>query len=251
MDIEIIPVLSDNYTYLLHDGTAVAVVDPAEADAVCQVLASRGLRLTHILNTHHHLDHIGGNHALKERFGAVLVGPKADAHRIPDLDRGVEDGDRVAFGGTEALVIGTPGHTSGHIAFWFEQDRALFCGDALFSLGCGRLFEGTPDQMWASLARLRELPDDTWVYCGHEYTRSNARFAVALDPDNAVLNRRAMEIIEAREAGRPSIPSILGDEKRANPFLRCDEPAFQELFHMPGKTPPEVFAELRALKDRV
>ncbi len=252
LDIALIPLLSDNYAYLLRDpktGT-VAVVDPAEADPVAARIEAGPGRLDLILNTHHHGDHIGGNEALKARYGAAVVGPAADRHRIASLDRGLVEGDRVAVGAAEAEVFETPGHTSGHIALWFPESHALFAGDTLFALGCGRLFEGTPAEMWSSLLKLRRLPDDTRVYCGHEYTQSNARFAVTVEPDNAALAARAAEIDALRGRGEPTIPSTLDVEKRTNPFLRADDPATQAAVGMAGADPAAVFAEIRGRKDR-
>ncbi len=250
-EIEIVPALSDNYVYLAHDaaGGATAVIDPAEAAPVMAALERRDWQLTHILNTHHHFDHIGGNAELVERYGATLVGPRADSARIPGLDVEVGDGDSYTVGGQTARVFDVPGHTSGHIAFWFEDSRALFCGDTLFALGCGRMFEGTPEQFWSSLAKLRALPDDTRIYCGHEYTQSNARFALSVDPDNPALQAAARRIDSLRARGERTIPSELGEEKRANPFLRADEAAMQRLVGMEGAAPEAVFAEIRRRKD--
>ncbi len=251
LEVELIPALSDNYVYLAHDpdSGATAVVDPAEAAPVLAALERRGWRLTHILNTHHHNDHIGGNTELKARFDVPIVGPRADAARIPGIDVEVGDGDRYTVGTQEAQVFDTPGHTRGHIAFWFADSDVLFCGDTLFALGCGRMFEGTPAQMWDSLLKLRRLPDSTRVYCGHEYTQSNARFAVTVDPDNAELAERAKQIDALRAEGRPTIPSTLGEEKRTNPFLRADDPAVQAAVGMAGADPVAVFAEIRKRKD--
>ncbi|MBX6321677.1 MAG: hydroxyacylglutathione hydrolase, partial [Rhodospirillaceae bacterium] len=198
----------------------------------------------------HHPDHSGGNLALKAATGATVVGPQADAARIPGIDVGVEEGRPFAFGAVEAQILFIPGHTRGHIAFWFPAAEALFCGDTLFSLGCGRMFEGTAPQMWASLGKLRALPDATRVYCGHEYTQANARFALTVDPDNPALRRRAAEVDRRRARGEPTIPSILGEEKAANPFLRADDPAVAAGVGLPGADPVRVFAEVRGRKDR-
>jgi hydroxyacylglutathione hydrolase len=251
MDIHLIPAFSDNYIYLLRDPAsgAVGVVDPGDADPVIEELERRGWRLTTIFNTHHHNDHIGGNAELKARYGATVIGARADAHRIPDLDTALDEGDRVAFGTETGTVIAVPGHTSGHIAFHFPDQQALFCGDTLFALGCGRLFEGTAEQMWTSLSKLRALPDSTRVYCGHEYTQSNARFAVTIEPDNAELRARVDEIADLRAQGRPTIPSTMGLERRTNPFLRADEPSVQRALGMAGAAPAAVFADIRKRKD--
>ena len=252
LTVELLPALSDNYIYLLHeaDSGTTAVVDPAEPGPVIAALERNGWSLDWILNTHHHMDHIGGNAALKERYGARIVGPRAEVSRIADMDRTVGQGDEVAVGGETARVFETPGHTSGHIAYWFETSKALFCGDTLFALGCGRLFEGTPAQMWDSLSKLRDLPDETRIYCGHEYTAGNAQFAVTIEPDNAELAARAEEIAATRARGEPTIPSLLGLEKRTNPFLRADLPELQAAIGMPNASTVTAFAEVRGRKDR-
>lgn len=251
LDIVLVPALSDNYVYLLHDAAsgATAVVDPGEAAPVEAALAERGWTLTHILNTHHHADHIDGNEALKAKYGATLVGPKAEADRIPDMDVTVAEGDTYDFAGHTAQVYETPGHTTGHISFYFADSDALFPGDTLFSLGCGRMFEGTPAQFWDSLRKLRALPDSTYIYCGHEYTASNAKFALSIDGDNDALKARATEIEELRAEGRPTIPSLLGQEKAINPFLRADDPKIAAAVGKSGADPVEVFAAVRKGKD--
>ncbi|MCR6633197.1 MAG: hydroxyacylglutathione hydrolase [Magnetospirillum sp.] len=250
--IEQIPVLSDNYVYLLHEpeSGATAAVDPAVAEPVLAALAARNWRLTHILNTHHHGDHTGGNLELKQATGAAVVGAGKDSERIPGIDVEVREGDTFLLGHAAAMVLETPGHTSGHIAFWFPDSHALFCGDTLFSLGCGRLFEGTPEQMWASLSKLRDLPADTRVYCAHEYTASNGRFARLVERDNIELAARLDQVTRLRAAGRPTVPSPLSEERAANPFLRADQPAVARAVGLePGTEPARVFAELRRRKD--
>ena len=251
MQIEIVPVLSDNYVYLLRDdgSDATAVVDPGEAEPVEAALARLGWRPTHILNTHHHGDHIGGNAALKARFGCTLVGPRAEAARIPGLDVTLGDEEVWRFGGQEVRFLDVPGHTRGHGAFWFEETGHLFCGDALFALGCGRLFEGTPAEMWASLCKLRDLPADTQVWCGHEYTLSNARFAADLLPGDPAVASRLHETQALRDQGRPTLPTTIGRERLSNPFLRADDPAVQAAVGLPGGDPAAVFAEVRRRKD--
>jgi hydroxyacylglutathione hydrolase len=252
MDIQLILAFSDNYVYLFKDpaSEAVGIVDPGEAKPVLAALDRLGWRPTHIFNTHHHADHIGGNGVLKQRFGCTIVGPAADRHRIPDLDVAVGEEDAYRFGSQEVRVFETPGHTSGHIALWFSEASALFSGDTLFALGCGRLFEGTPAQMWNSLLKLRALPADTRIYCGHEYTLSNARFAVTVDPDNPALKERAANIAVLRDAGKPTIPTTLGMERATNPFLRADDPDVAAAVGLAGADPVEVFAEIRRRKDQ-
>lgn len=250
--IDQIPVLSDNYIYLVHEPETdrTAVVDPAEAEPALQRAEAMGWRITHILNTHHHGDHVGGNLEIKARTGCTIIGPRADADRIPGLDEAVSTGDTVRLGAATAAVFDVPGHTRGHIAYHFADDNALFCGDTLFSLGCGRMFEGTPPQFWASLQTLRALPDGTRVYCAHEYTESNLRFALSIDPDNEALKARGREVERLRAAGLPTVPSILAEEKQANPFLRADDPTLAARLGLPAATPEAVFAEVRGRKDR-
>jgi hydroxyacylglutathione hydrolase len=245
-----IPVLRDNYVYLLHDEAsgATGVVDPSVAEPVLAQLAETGWRLTHILNTHHHPDHTGGNLEIKRATGAIVVGPRADRDRIPGIDVAVADGERYALGSEAAEVFDVPGHTRGHIAYWFKDSRALFCGDTLFLMGCGRLFEGTPEQMWRSLGKLRRLPGETRVYCGHEYTQANARFALTVDPENAALVARARRVDALRAEGKSTVPGTMADELATNPFLRADQPALQEAAGAPGD-PVATFAAIRRRKD--
>jgi hydroxyacylglutathione hydrolase len=250
-DIHLVPCLNDNYAYLIHEQRtkSVAVVDPSEAAPVIDALQARGLKLTHILNTHHHFDHTGGNLELKERTGARIIGPRADADRIPGIDIQVGEGDLLAIGTAIARVFDIPAHTRGHIAFWFEEDKAVFTGDTMFAMGCGRLFEGTPAQMWTSLSNLARLPADTRVYCGHEYTQSNGRFALSLEPENTDLVQRMKQVNELREKGLPTIPSTIGLELKTNPFLRPSSSELRRSLSMENAETVEVFAETRRRKD--
>jgi hydroxyacylglutathione hydrolase len=250
--IDQVPVLSDNYVYLVHDpdSGATAAVDPAVAGPVLAAAARRGWTLTHILNTHHHGDHTGGNSEIKRATGCTVIGNRHDAARIPALDVGVAEGETVTLGTQVARVFDVPGHTVGHIAYWFEDSAALFCGDTLFSIGCGRLFEGSPAQMWDSLSKLRALPPETRVYCAHEYTQANIRFALSVDPENDALAARADEVSRLRGAGQPTVPSTLGEEAAANPFLRADDPALAARLGLAGADPVAVLAEVRGRKDR-
>lgn len=252
LDIRLIPALSDNYIHLVRDAEtgAVAIVDPAEAEPVEMALADLGWRPTLILNTHHHADHTAGNADLKARWHIPVIGPAADRDRIPDIDQAYGEGQVFRLGNRPVRVFDTPGHTSGHIAFWFEDGGALFSGDTLFSLGCGRLFEGTPAQMWDSLCKLRALPPETRVYCGHEYTLSNARYAVSIDPGNPDLAARLAEVERLRLALEPTLPTTLAREMATNPFLRADRPEMAAAMGLPpGSNPVEVFAAIRRGKD--
>ena len=251
LEIALVPLLKDNYGYLLHEPKSglTAVLDPSEAEPVLEAVAARGWRLSHILNTHHHGDHCGGNRELKAANGARVVGPAYDRARIPAIDEAVDEASGFRFGEAQARVLFIPGHTRGHIAFWFEDAQALFCGDTLFSLGCGRMFEGDAVMMWGSLSKLRALPGETRVYCGHEYTEANARFALTVDPDNKALQARSAAVKRLRAEGRPTIPSMLAEERAANPFLRADDPAMAERLGLAGRPAHEVFGEIRRRKD--
>jgi hydroxyacylglutathione hydrolase len=249
MDVLLIPAFADNYIHLLIRDDAVGIVDPGDPMPVIAALDRQGLVPTHIFNTHHHADHIGGNATLKERFGCPIIAARRDLARIPGVDIAVGAGDRVGFGATSAAVIETPGHTQGHIAFHFDAEGALFAGDTLFSLGCGRRFEGSAEEMWDSLDRLRRLPGQTLLYCGHEYTESNARFALSIDGANPDLRTRAEAVAALRAEGRPTLPSPLDQECATNPFLRADNAVIQAAIGMDGGEPAAVFAELRRRKD--
>jgi len=233
-----IPMLSDNYSWLLKDSVSgkVGIVDPAESDPAVEVIEATGGKLDYIFLTHHHGDHIDGVAALVARYHPVVVGNAADAHRLPKLDIAVHEGDLVNFGAAKARVIDTPGHTIGHISYVFADGGILLPGDTLFSLGCGRLFEGTAEDMFRSMRKFDDLPDATLVCCGHEYTASNARFALAKDPENEALKARAAEVADLRATNQPTIPVSLGTERATNPFLRAKDAA--------------ALRELRAQKDK-
>jgi hydroxyacylglutathione hydrolase len=241
------PCLEDNYGYLVRDATTgvTAAIDTPSAAAIEAALRQKGWRLDYILNTHHHDDHAGGNLELKAKTGCRIAGPRADAARIPGIDIALGDGDHFDLGSRRATVLDTPGHTRGHIVYVFAADSAAFVGDTLFAMGCGRLFEGTPAQMWNSLQKLLRLPDDTRVYCAHEYTQKNARFALSVEPGNADLVERAAEVDRLRAMGLPTVPTTIGRERRTNPFLRPDSPALRATLGLPGASLVEVFAETR------
>ena len=245
--------LNDNYGALVHDSAtgATACVDVPEAGPTLAALAERGWNLTDILITHHHADHIQGVPDLKAKFPkAKIWGPAKDAARIPFLDHELKEGDTARVGSLGAKVIETPGHTLGHIAFHFDEDDVAFCGDTLFSLGCGRVFETPHAVMWSSLAKLAALPGETRIYCGHEYTEANGRFAATVEPGNPVLKARIEEVAKLRAARQPTLPTTIAAELAANPFLRVEEPAIQAALGMTGAEPAAVFAELRVRKDR-
>ncbi len=244
--------LQDNYGVLLHDGAtgATAAIDAPEESAVEAALAATGWRLTDILVTHHHADHTGGIAELKARHRCRVVAPHGEATRIPLVDTTVRERDKVAVGGLEGQVYETPGHTAGHISYFFASEKLAFVGDTLFSIGCGRVIEGTPEMMWQSLLKLRSLPDDTRIYCGHEYTQANIRFAKTIEPRNATLAAREKEVDKLRAERKPTIPSTLGQEKAANPFLRADLPDVAKSVGLADKPAWEVFAEIRARKNR-
>jgi hydroxyacylglutathione hydrolase len=252
LNVELIPAFQDNYIYLLRTPGSddVGIVDAGDAVPALAELDRQGLRLTHIFNTHHHPDHVGGNDALKARFPyAKLVGPASEKARIAGMDVTLKDGDTYAFGTIHFKTIAVPGHTAGHIALFSQDGNAVFCGDTLFAMGCGRMFEGTAPQMWNSLGRLKGLPPETRVYCGHEYTQNNARFTLTVDPTNQAAVDRAQEVNRLRAQGKPTIPSTIGLENRTNPFLRADDPKVAEGVGLAGADPVTVFAEVRRRKD--
>lgn len=252
LEIHQFPCLSDNYGVLIHDSAAglTAAIDAPDAGAVSQALQQKGWKLTHILNTHHHADHTGGNAALKADTGCKIVGPAGEAAKIPGLDEAVGEGDTYQFGNFEARIFETPGHTAGHISYWFPDASIAFVGDTLFALGCGRLFEGSAEMMWRSLSKIAALPPETQIYCGHEYTAANADFAMTIEPDNVALQARVVEIRTLRQNNEPTVPTTLRLELDTNPFLRPSSPEIQKRLGMEGRLDWEIFGEIRQRKDR-
>ena len=252
LEIVTVPCLTDNYAFLAHDAAtgATAVVDVPEAAPILNALRERGWRASHILVTHHHNDHIDGVPALAAATGARVIGAAADAHRLPALDEAVREGSTVRIGMDAGTVIDVPGHTVGHVAFHFPDSGAVFTADSLMALGCGRLFEGTAAQMWDSLSKLAALPQDTLVCSGHEYTAANGRFALTIEPNNPALISRIEAVQTARKEGRPTVPSTLAEELATNPFLRSGQPVVKAAMGMPDASDADVFAEIRARKDR-
>ena len=252
LEIVTVPCLADNYAYLAHDVAtgATAVVDVPEAAPILKALGERGWKASHILITHHHYDHIDGVPALAGATGARVIGAAADAHRLPPLDEALNPGDTIRIGMDQGEVIDVSGHTVGHLAFYFPASKVVFTADSLMALGCGRLFEGTAAQMWDSLSRLAALPPDTLVCSGHEYTASNARFALTIEPGNSALISRSEAVTKAREKGVPTVPSTLAEELATNPFLRAGLPGVKAALGLAGASDAEVFAEIRSRKDR-
>lgn len=253
MTVEIItvPCLADNYAFLMRDNATgtVALIDAPESHPIQAALAVKGWKLDMVLLTHHHYDHIDGLPELVEEFSPIVVGAKADAKRLPPLDLALNEGDSVSIGDTVGTVIDVSGHTINHVAFHFPSAKAVFTADSLMALGCGRVFEGTYDMMWNSLSKLAALPADTIVYSGHEYTASNAKFALTIEPDNIALQARAKDIANMRAAGTSTVPSSLTLELETNPFLRANQPEMKTALNMVNATDAEVFAEIRKRKD--
>ena len=252
LELDVFLCRTDNFGVLLHDPDSglTASIDAPEEGAIVAAAERRGWTITHIFTTHHHTDHVEGNLALKERYDCEIIGPRDEAVAIPGLDRAVGDGDTFQFGQHAVDVIGTPGHTAGHICFHLPDAKLLFAADTLFALGCGRLFEKPPADMWRSLQKLATLPDETAIYFGHEYTLSNARFALTIDPTNERLQTRVADIEALRAAGKVTIPTMMGLEKETNPFLRPGDPAIRRNLLMESRSNEEVFAEIRKRKDQ-
>lgn len=246
------PCRSDNYGVLIHDPAAklTAAIDAPETDAVRRALAEQGWKLTHILVTHHHADHTEGVMPLKAETGCTVLGPKGEAGKIKGLDKLLSEGDTFAFGGSEVKVLETPGHTSGHISYWIPSENVAFVGDTVFAMGCGRVIEGTPEMMWASLQKVAKLPAATQLYCGHEYTVANAKFALTIEPDSRALQARAAEVEKLRAANKATLPTRLDAELETNPFLRAQVPAIRARLGMENAPDWQVFAEIRERKNR-
>lgn len=250
IEIHQFPCLKDNYGFLVHEpqsGTTVAI-DTPDAEKYLAEAARKGWTITEIWNTHWHPDHAGGNQRIKDKTGCRVLGPSGEAGKIPGIDSALSGGDTIRLGSLDVHVIDVPGHTLGHIAYHIPGETTAFVGDALFALGCGRVFEGDANMMWTSLSRLKALPPETTIYCAHEYTQANARFALSVDPDNAALVSYASEVAEKRERGDWTVPTVLSRELEANPFLRADVPALQAAMGHAGD-PVATFAEIRARKD--
>jgi hydroxyacylglutathione hydrolase len=251
LEVDLFLCRQDNFGVLIHDRDSgeTASIDAPDAGAVQKALRRNGWTLTHILTTHHHGDHVEGNLALKSASNCKIIGPKAEAGKIPGIDQAVSDHDTFSFAGRNVAVIDTPGHTRGHIAFHIPSDDVVFVGDTLFSLGCGRVFEGSMEDMWASLEKLKKLPPQTRIYCGHEYTENNARFALTIEPGNSDLQKRAAEVSRKRNRGELTVPIAIGEELKVNPFLRADSVEIRERLGLQSATDRQVFAEMRRRKD--
>jgi len=251
MKVEIIPCLKDNYAYAIIDekNKKTCVVDPSEPEPIKKFLEKTNLKLNYILNTHHHYDHVGGNSVLKKKYNAKVIGFKDDEKRIPEIDIRLKDGEIWKDDNFEAKVMHIPGHTLGHICFHFYKDNNLFTGDTLFSLGCGRIFEGTYQQMFSSLEKIKKLPSKTKIYCGHEYTLQNSKFCILYDSKNKNLIKKIKEINEKLKNNKPTIPSTIEDELKNNIFLRSDNKNIKTNLNIAGSSPLKTFSKLRDLKD--
>jgi len=249
LEIVTVPCLRDNYAYLVKGPDGTCLIDAPEAGPIIDALDRRGWQIGVIMITHHHHDHVGGVEELRSKYGCKVMGPKAEGAKLPPLDMALSDGDAGGNGDAHTVALSVPGHTLGHMAYHFPRAKALFTGDSLMALGCGRVFEGTMAQMWQSLSKLTALPPETLIYSGHEYTVANAKFALTIDADNPALKARAEAARRARAAGRTTVPSVLADELATNPFLRAGREALKAAVGMPGAPDAAVFAEIRHRKD--
>jgi len=251
MDIEIIPCLKDNYSYLIKDDQTdtVAIIDPSEFSQCDKKISQKYKKLDFILNTHHHFDHVGGNIELKKKYGSKILGFEMDEKRIPDIDILLKDGQEFKIGNINFKTIFIPGHTSGHIAFYLKKEKVVFTGDTLFSLGCGRVFEGTYQQMFDSLNKIKRLPNDTKIFCGHEYTKNNLRFCIKFNPNNNYLKDKEKSLETKLQKGKPTIPSTIKDEIQTNIFLRYDDLDVKNALNLKNASDLEIFTKLRDLKD--
>ena len=251
LNIEIIPCLNDNYSYLLYDEdtNAVAIIDPSDFNPCDKIINEKYNKLDYILNTHHHFDHVGGNQKLKEKYKSKVLGFQLDKNRIPGIDIALKEKQSFKIGNTSFEVIFIPGHTKGHVAFYCKDEKIVFTGDTLFSLGCGRVFEGTYEQMFNSLNKLKNLPIDTKIYCGHEYTKKNLEFCLEYDLNNDFLRKKSNWINSKIESNSPTVPVSIDEEKKTNIFLRCNEPSIKNALNLDNASEQEIFSKLRALKD--
>ena len=252
MIIDIIPCLSDNYSYLINDKTSnlVGIVDPSDFDEVNKIIKRKYGKLDYILNTHHHSDHVAGNIELKKNYKSKIVGSKADGNRIPGIDILLDEGEIFKFGKVNFKIITVPGHTKGHIAFYSEDEKTIFTGDTLFSLGCGRVFEGTIKEMFLSINKIKSLPGDTKIYCGHEYTKQNLDFCLKFDENNQFLIKKLDWVKERNDNRMPTIPTTLEEEAKTNIFLRCDNSSIKNILNMNNSNDEQIFEKLRSLKDQ-
>ena len=252
MIIDIIPCLSDNYSYLINDKTSnlVGIVDPSDFDEVNKIIKRKYGTLDYILNTHHHSDHVAGNIELKKNYKSKIVGSKADGNRIPGIDILLDEGEIFKFGKVNFKIITVPGHTKGHIAFYSEDEKTIFTGDTLFSLGCGRVFEGTIKEMFLSINKIKSLPGDTKIYCGHEYTKQNLDFCLKFDENNQFLIKKLDWVKERNDNKMPTIPTTLEEEVKTNIFLRCDNSSIKNILNMNNSSDEQIFEKLRSLKDQ-
>ena len=251
MNIDIIPCLNDNYSYLIHDenSNSVTIIDPSEFEQCDKIISKKYKKLDFILNTHHHYDHVGGNEKLKKKYNSSILAFESDKNRIPGINKFLKDNQQFKIGNLNFLVIFIPGHTSGHIAFYLEKEKVVFTGDTLFSLGCGRVFEGTYEQMFQSLIKLRNLPIETKIYCGHEYTYQNLEFCLKYNPNNILLKKRKNIIMQNLKNKRPTVPSTIGDEIQTNIFFKYDDQDVKKAIKLENSSNLEIFKKLRELKD--